>query len=62
MPELVEKNEPPMIVKIKKINDKFFGLSCLGKCQYQKRCLIKIRNNFTKIIIKIQKKVKKLIK
>tara|TARA_B100000287_G_scaffold412332_1_gene442669 strand:+ start:275 stop:469 length:195 start_codon:yes stop_codon:yes gene_type:complete len=25
MPELVEKKEPPIITKIKKINDKFFG-------------------------------------
>jgi hypothetical protein len=26
MPELVEKKEPPMITKIKKINERFFGL------------------------------------
>jgi len=27
MPELVEKKEPPIIIKIKKIKDRFFGLS-----------------------------------
>jgi len=27
MPELVEKKDPPIIIKIKKMKDKFFGLS-----------------------------------
>ena len=27
IPELVEKKDPPIITKIKKINDKFFGVS-----------------------------------
>ena len=27
MPELVEKKEPPIITKIKKIKERFFGLS-----------------------------------
>jgi hypothetical protein len=57
MPELVEKNEPPMIVKIKKINDKFFGLS-FREMPILETLLDKDKNNFIKLLSKFKKNKK----
>ena len=57
MPELVEKNEPPMIVKIKKINDKFNGLSS-REIPMLETLLDKDKNNFIKSLSKFKKNKK----
>ena len=44
IPELVEKKEPPIITKIKKINDKFFGLLSIEKPIFE-MLLVKQNNN-----------------
>ena len=44
MPELVEKKDPPIITKIRKINDKFLGLFSKAKPIFD-ILLAKLKNN-----------------
>ena len=56
-PELVEKNEPPITTRIKKINDKFLGEFSKDKPIFE--ILLVIENNiFAKLFSKL-KKIKK---
>ena len=57
MPELVEKKEPPIITKIKKINDKFFG-ELSNETPMFETLLAKQNNNILKSYSKFKKEKK----
>ncbi len=60
MPELVERNDPPIITKIKKINDRFLGL--LSKENpILEMLLVKQNNNKLKSYSKFKKEKKIII-
>ena len=53
-PELVEKKEPPIITKIKKIKDKFFGVSLKDTPKFE--TLLHIETSiFKKLFSKLKK-------
>ena len=53
-PELVEKKDPPIITNIKKINDKFLGVS-LNEIPKFDTLLIIETNIFKKLLSKLKK-------
>tara|TARA_B100000780_G_C20993769_1_gene397465 strand:+ start:434 stop:628 length:195 start_codon:yes stop_codon:yes gene_type:complete len=59
MPELVEKNEPPIITSIKKTKDRF-GEFELSENPIFETLLVKDKNNSLKLLLKL-KKTKKII-
>ena len=59
MPELVEKNDPPIITIIKKINDKLVELLSREK-PILETLLVRDKNNSLKLLSKL-KKTKKII-
>jgi hypothetical protein len=61
-PELVEKKDPPIITKIKKINDKFFGVSLNEIPKFDTLLIIEI-NIFKKLLSLLYKtKINEIIK
>ena len=60
MPELVEKNEQPIINKIKKIKDKLLGIPS-RETPTLEILLVKDKNNLLKSLSKL-KKIKKINK
>ena len=59
MPELVEKNDQPIITIIKKTNDKFSELSSSEK-PILETLLVKDKSNSLKLLSKLRKKTKKI--
>ena len=59
IPELVEKNDPPIITIIKKIKDKFVELLSREKPMLE-TLLVRDKNNSLKLLSKL-KKTKKII-
>jgi len=57
MPELVEKKEPPIITKIKKIKDKFVDF-WLREIPIFETLLVKDKNSSIKLLLRL-KKIKK---
>ena len=53
-PELVEKKDPPIITKIKKINDKFFGVSSKEIPKFEILLIIET-SIFKKLLSKLKK-------
>ena len=54
MPELVEKKDPPIITKIKNINDKLFEL-LLREIPIFETLLVNDKNNKLKLLSKLKK-------
>ena len=54
IPELVEKNDPPIITIIKKVNDKFLELLSKEK-PILETLLVRDRNNWLKLLSKLRK-------
>ena len=53
-PELVEKKDPPIITKIKKINDKFFEVFSKDRPKFETLLVIETRI-FKKLLSKLKK-------